>query len=185
MNGYLRKMPAHKKETRKHDHPQYKRWLSMNQRCNNPSIRGCNERRALGVKVDPVWEQDNPEGLNNFTMWVEEKLKETPELRSVEYRIIRTDLSKNYGPNNCILGTPQEATQHRVTSVLTEELVIAMRRHKRANPDTSLAQMEKLFGQHQVNISRCLRGITWDSVNHIEAPIPKHGSIKEDKQDEH
>jgi hypothetical protein len=177
-------MPANKKETRKHDHPQYKRWMSMNQRCYCPTVRGCNERRALGVKVDPVWSQENPEGLNNFAAWVEEKLKEKPELRDIEFRIIRSDLTKDYGPNNCILGTPQAATQHRVTSVLNEDLVITMRRHKRANKDASLAEMEKLFGQSQVNISRALRGITWSSVDHIEPPIPKFGSLKQEPTDE-
>lgn len=176
-------MPAKKKETRKHDQPQYKRWMNMNQRCYNPNIRGCNERRALGVKVDPLWSKENPEGLNNFTMWVEEQLKEIPELRDVEYRVIRSDLTKDYGPHNCFLGTVQAATQKRMTSVLNEQLVVDMRKYKRANPDASLAMMEKLFNQHYVNISRCLRGITWNSVDHIEAPIPKFGTNKE--EDEH
>lgn len=176
-------MPAHKKEVTKYDHPQYKRWMSMNQRCSSKVAKE-DERRSLGVKVDPVWAQDNPEGLANFAAWVEEKLKEKPELRNIEFRIIRTDLKENYGPDNCVLGTPQAATQHRVTSVLNEELVISMRRHKRINPDASLAAMEKLFGQTYVNISRCLRGITWSSVNHIEAPIPKHGELYKEHHDE-
>ena len=171
-------MPA-KVENPKHDHPHYRRWSNMIQRCYNPNIRCQNERRAAGIEVESVWHHDNPEGLENFGKWVEGKLAEAPDVRDTEYRITRNDRSKHYGPDNCRLATAQEVCQNRFTSVLTADLVIKMRRHKRANPDCSLAEMEKLFDQTYVNISRCLRGITWSSVNHIELPIPKHGSTKE------
>lgn len=176
-------MPAHKKEMMRHGHPQYKRWCSMNQRCLNPT-KVENDRRSPHVKVEPIWAQDNPDGFSNFVKWIESQLVEHPELKDAEYRIIRQDLKKDYGPNNCRLGTQQAATQHRVTSVLNEALVIEMRRYKRANPDASLTGMEKLFGQSYVNISRALRGITWSSVNHIEPPIPKFGSTEQEKHHE-
>lgn len=176
-------MPAYKKEITRYDHPQYKRWCSMNQRCLNPE-KVEHERRSPHVKVEPIWAQDNPDGFFNFVKWIEAKLVEKPELKDAEYRIIRIDLKKDYGPDNCKLGTQQAATQHRVTSVLTEELVIKMRRYKRANPDASLTGMEKLFEQSYVNISRALRGITWSSVNHIEPPIPKFGTVEQEQEDE-
>jgi hypothetical protein len=153
----------------------------MIQRCYNPNIRCYNERRASGIEVEHVWSHLNPDGLANFAKWVEEKLAEKPEIRDTDYRITRNDRKKNYGPDNCRLATPQEVCQNRFTSVLTADLVIKMRQYKRQNPKATLRTMELMFDQTAVNISRALLGVTWSSVNNIEPPLPKRGTVKEEE----
>lgn len=47
-------------------HPLYRRWKSMNARCNNPNDKSYKNYGAKGVTVCQEWHQDNPKGLQNF-----------------------------------------------------------------------------------------------------------------------
>lgn len=41
-------------------------WRAINQRCNNPDFNRYEDYGAKGIKVDPRWHEDNPEGFANF-----------------------------------------------------------------------------------------------------------------------
>lgn len=166
-------MPA-KKEIRKHDQEHYKRWMGMIQRCYSPSKRTKDERRTPGIVVEPVWAPENPDALFNYAKWLNEELLKHPEIVDNAFRVARKDLTKNYGPDNCQLTTHADITRHRSTTVMDVEVVVAMRRFKRANPSTTLLEMEIKFGFSQANISRSLRGISWSNADVQEAPLPKH-----------
>lgn len=167
-------MPA-KKEAPKYEQPHYRRWCGMIQRCTNANNVGYMRRGARGIKVDPLWSADNPEGFLNFSRWVETEMLKDPVLAKTNFKITRMDLDLDYSPSNCRMASARAVCQNRATSVLDTDTVVAMRRYKKSNPDATLSEMELVFQHEHVNISRALRGITWSSVNVIEAPVKKYG----------
>lgn len=160
---------------KKHDRKHYRRWSGIIQRCYNPKNRGFEQHGGVGIAIEHVWSHLNEKGLVNFSKWVEKELAKQPAMVKVCFQVTRKDLKKNYGPNNCKLVIPAVVSQSRFNNVLTFEIVVAMRQYKKKNPSATLATMELAFDQHQVNISRALRGVTWSNVNETEAPIKKRG----------
>jgi hypothetical protein len=172
-------MAAAKKDVCIHNHPHYRRWSGIVQRTSNCKNRGYKQIGARKITMAREWAPCNPFGLANFGEWVEKQLAIQPEFKGVDFKVTRKDINKDYTPTNCFLALAVKVCQNRATNVLNEELVIKMRRYKRLHPDATLFDLAAKFEHDsQVNISRCLRGITWSSVNSIEPPILKKGMVE-------
>lgn len=165
-------MAKQKQEFVVHNHPHYRRWSGFVQRTTNSSTKEFKNIGAKNISIDYIWSPENPYGLINFGLWVEERLLEDPTLRNTNFKVGRIDVTKGYGPGNCILTTPAKVCQNRTTSVLNEKLVIQMRRYIKTFPNSTLTDIAAKFEHDCIaNISRCIRGISWSSVNEIEPPF--------------
>ena len=173
-------MAAPKKENANYLKEHYKRWSGMVQRCTNPNSPSFPDRRKKNVKIDPVWAHENPDGLSNYIEWINAELLKHPEFANSEFRVSRIKSELDYSPTNCQLMSHVDITRSRISSVMNVDVVVTMRRYKRANPGASLAEMEIKFGFSQANISRSLRGISWSNANEQEPPLPKQD--KQEKQ---
>jgi hypothetical protein len=159
-------------------HPQYKRWRSIVQRCTEPTNKSYKCYGARGIKVDYIWSHENPEGLKNFIKWIEPAievyLKENPILRKQGKRLEvgRKDVDKNFNPDNCEI-RPFGETTHlcRRSTTLDREKVIELRRLKRMNPDVTLEELGSMYDVSGATISRALHGVTWACVNDTEKPL--------------
>lgn len=155
-----------------HDHPHYKRWSGFVQRTSNPKVRGFKTLGARNIKVEYIWSKENMLGLVNFGNWVEEQLRKQPEFIGTDFKVGRVNINENYGPSNCVLTSAVKICQNRITSVLTFDLVVAMRKHIKAYPETTLLEMAVKFDHDSiVNISRAVRGVSWKNVNSTESPF--------------
>ncbi len=160
--------------------PLYSRWNSLVQKCYNPNNKHYENYGGRGIRFDDVWSPSNPDGSRNFIRWLQEQLDKKPELRKLGFMLHRRNVNSNFGPGNCALGDKAAVTQIRTTGVLTFNMVVAMRKYKRANPAASLSQLQRVFDTKVSinNISRALRGTCWANVNVVEAPIPNSRIIK-------
>jgi hypothetical protein len=163
-------------------HPYFPRWNGFIQRCYCPTNSDYANYGGRGIRVDYVWSQDNPEGVINFLHWFDEQLKqfliEHPEYTERRIEIGRKNVDQNFGPDNCVIRLVGESTRVRRIAKLTAEGAIAIRRHLRMHPTTTLPEMEKLFHVGPTTISRVLTGVLWECVNNIEPPIPKRSPVK-------
>lgn len=163
-------------------HPHYKRWAGMTQRCYNENDPHYYTYGALGIGMEWRWHPYNPNGVKNFLNWLEYELERFwqrhPERRQERVEVARVHVRKNFGPKNCIIAFEGESAQRRVTTVLTAEIVVAMRRHAKAQMTVSVAQMKDLFGYEFMTIYRALRGLTWKTVNDIEPPLTQRLSMR-------
>ena len=166
-------MAAKKLPITKASQPHYKRWMSMIQRCYNLSSRSSKERRRLNICVETVWHHENPEGYKNYETWLDKKIQEHPEFSKTEFRVALIDVTKHFGPNNCKLTTHCAIARERSTNVLTKELVIEMRRAKRADPYMLLETLVEKYEVSGASISRSLRGLSWANANSEEPPLKK------------
>lgn len=89
--------------------PAYRTWTGMHLRCYDPKHISYANYGALGVKVEWIWNEKNPDGLKNFTDWFI-KNKDNPE-----YTLDRINPYGNYGPENCRFASPstQSANQRQ------------------------------------------------------------------------
>jgi len=160
--------------------PLYSRWNSLVQKCYNPNNRHYDNYGARGIRFDDVWSPSNPEGSRNFIRWLQARLDEKPELAKLGFMLHRPNVNSNFGPENCELGDKALVTQSRTTGVLSFQMVVNMRKYKRANPAASLLQIQRVFDTKisTNNISRALRGACWANVNEVEPPIPNSRFVK-------
>lgn len=149
----------------------------MNQRCDSEYDTSYRHYGGRGIKVEWCWNRENFNGVFNFMLWFEQEwirfTTKDPRNAHRRFEVGRRDVNKSFGPENCYLRVFGTGAETRRTAVLNREIVIAMRRHKRANPDDTLKEMEKVFGVSVPNISRALRGVLWSCCNATEPPIPR------------
>lgn len=96
----------------------YQRWISMNQRCNDPkdkSYKYYGGRDKSPIKVCYRWSNKNPKGFQNFY----DDVGDAPEGKSLD----RTNNNKGYNPNNWRWATPKEQANN-VRSNLSEKLLL-------------------------------------------------------------
>ena len=176
--------------------PHFRRWSSFVQRCFNPKNTNYAVYGARGITIADVWSPLNPEGANNFITWMTEHeqqfFKNHPEHRGKRIEVGRLDIDKGYSPENCVIRPFASGNQKRRHVKLTERIVIKMRQHKKREPKITLRELRDTYCKPTkvkkrvngkpttvlvklplVNISRALRGITWKTVDAIEAPIQK------------
>lgn len=160
-----------------HKHEHYKRWLNIIQRCYCVSNSRYKTHGAIGIQVCQEWHHQNPQGVKNFITWCTQKYAEYQKLNPAhdkEIIVCRIDQEKHFTPDNCELRVSGAQCSRRLNTVLTEEIVVAMRAYRRLNPDSMLTFICELFEVSLANGSRAIRGLTWKVVDHIEPPITKH-----------
>src|SRR5574340_826295 len=89
--------------------PEYKVWLSMNQRCKNPKSKAYHNYGGRGIRVCEAWE-------NSFQAFFE-SLGPRP---SPSHTLERQNNELGYSPENCIWATRKEQIRNRRTTRLFE-----------------------------------------------------------------
>lgn len=92
----------------------YARWNNMNRRCSCEKALCYTNYGGQGIKVDPEWNRDNPQGFINFFEWYITKLKAIPanDLKSF-FKVIRRDVKGNFGPANCFITSKSTVREPR------------------------------------------------------------------------
>jgi len=82
-------------------HPLYKTWCNMKQRCNNPNQPKYKNWGGRGIKVCDRW-------LNSFENFIQD-MGERPQGTSID----RINVNGNYEPNNCRWATIKEQNNNK------------------------------------------------------------------------
>jgi len=149
----------------------YNRWRGMLDRCYNENYHHFATIGGRGIRVAEIWVNTNPKGLENFGNWVEIQFALKPEIAEIDYKIYRLDNAKDFSPDNCVIGSPQQAVQKRISTILDFDTVVELRRLKRRDPEISVRGLARLHNVTSTAMSSALRGLTWANVNAVEPPI--------------
>lgn len=99
------------------NHPLFRTYQSMHNRCYNPNEPSYKYYGAKGVKVVDRWHRDNPDGFNNF-------ISDMGPKPSPEHSIDRYNPDKkgviNYGPGNCRWATYLQQSNNLSSNVRLE-----------------------------------------------------------------
>lgn len=120
--------------------------------------------------VCPEWKMENPNGKFNFTVWYEEQLKKLSQHDRV--RLHRTDVNKDYSPDNCYLAT-YSGCRHSVNSrtKLTADVVVHARKMARKNNNINLGSYAAAVNVSTSTLMAAIIGKTWSIVDLIEPPV--------------
>lgn len=80
--------------------PEYKAWISLRERCNNPNFIGFKNYGGRGIRVCGRW--------NDFTAF----LSDMGPKPGPEYSVEREDVNGNYEPSNCSWATRREQSRN-------------------------------------------------------------------------
>lgn len=155
-------------------HPHYRRWNSFVSRCYNPKDLAYKAYGARGICVCEAWAPHNPDGVGNFLRWVDAEIAKAPELATTKdavFEVVRKNVDGDFSPDNCTLQAEGAGVRIRRTTVLTEELVISLRKKMKEEQRPTLEHLQQSTGVTVASLSRCLRGLSWSSVDKLEAPL--------------
>jgi hypothetical protein len=89
--------------------PEYRAWMGIRQRCNNPKFHGYHRYGGRGIKVCQHW--DNPDGFMAF-------FSDMGARPSPQHSIDRIDVNGHYYPENCRWATKKEQGRNRRDNTL-------------------------------------------------------------------
>lgn len=127
--------------------PEQIAWMSMRQRCRNPSACGYELYGAKGVRVCERWD--------TFANFLADMGPRPPGTSLDRY----PNRHGNYEPGNCRWATPAEQMQNRRDNVLTWDLVNEIR--GRIEHGESHSSVARRLGLTRSHVSRVWRGERW------------------------
>lgn len=132
----------------------YRRWWSMNTRCNYPSAREYANYGGRGISVCEEWHQDNPKGWLNFKEWMISQGYDK-NLPKGTQTIDRIDNEKGYCPDNCRLVSNLEQQANTRRNVYITYM----------GETHHIAEWSRITGRSQTVIKkRLLKGMTPDEI---------------------
>ena len=102
-------------------HPLYKTWTGIKNRCYNQRNKDYPKYGGRGITICDRWK-------DSFDTFV----REVGERPSPEHSIERLDNNGNYGPGNCIWGTPVQQSRNRRTFTTNTSGTTGVHYHTRA-----------------------------------------------------
>lgn len=136
------------------DHRFYEHWLAV-----------VKQSRNEGVPLEPLWSPHSGTGARYFVAWCEVQYKKTLYSR---FRVVRKDPLLGFVKDNCYL--------EELVSYLSRDDVIFMRKLAKSQPSITLQKLATMFGTSRATVSKAIRGISWKSLNAVEAPVTKQDS---------
>lgn len=128
------------------NHPLYKSWWHMIQRCQNPKDPAYKNYGARGISVCKEWQ--------DVRVFIAD-MGERPPGGSLE----RRENSKGYSPENCIWASVTEQARNRRNVKLTTESAARMR-DRRAQGATR-KQLAIEFGVSEATVKKVISGAYW------------------------
>lgn len=153
-------------------HPFYYRWMVIRQRCYSVNSRDYRLYGGRGIKMAEEWQPGNSRGAINFYEWLERALMLLGVEDVSKVDIGRRDRDGDYSPDNCVLRTRIETQIQRRNVTLTRDCVIGARKLAKKRHDLTVREIAIIYNCSQEAMTSALRGRTWKSINHIEAPCP-------------
>lgn len=138
--------------TAKQNHPLYRRWAGIKQRCKNPKNRSYKNYGARGVAICERWD-------NDFWAFVED-VGLPP---STKHSLDRIDFNGNYEPGNVRWATAHQQCQNRRTSLLNEEQVGVGRELRKLG--MSFADITRKLDVDYEAIRNAINGKTFNDQN--------------------
>jgi len=80
---------------------EYRIWLMMNVRCNDPRHMAYKDYGGRGIQVAPIWAKHTPDAFTNFIQYV-------GQAPSLKHTLDRIAVNGNYEPGNIRWATPKE-----------------------------------------------------------------------------
>ena len=149
-------------------HPHAYRYNGMLGLCYQPSNRSFHLYGARGIRVDWEWDRDNPLGFHNYTVWLDNELREFRRHHAdKKFVVTRRDKKKNFSSDNCIVVTWDYANQHHCRVKLNLELVIKIREYARTYANHSLVEIGAVFNINKSTVFRALSAKHWKEANSV------------------
>ena len=141
------------------NHPLYKVWNNMLDRCQNPKCKAYKNYGGRGIAVCDRWLQ-----LNNFI----EDMGDRPEGTALD----RIDNNKGYSPDNCHWATANEQGRNRRPVKLTMEAAEAIRNEPRRTKNgrgdgMTRQQIADKYGVSLATVKKVLSGVYWKPEENV------------------
>lgn len=131
----------------KSDTVEYRTWISMKKRCNDPNHSQFAGYGGRGITICDRWN-------NSFNAFIED-MGQCPEGLTLD----RIDNNGNYEPSNCRWATKKQQGRNRRCTLLSEEQVLALReRHQNGE---SIADIAKSLPVKYNTIYHAIKGRSW------------------------
>ena len=134
-----------------YQHPLYKIWSAIQQRCCNPKMIRYKDWGGRGIKLCGEW-------LHNPEMFIKWAL-ENGYKKGLQIDRINND--GNYTPDNCRFVTPAENMHNKRDIKLNWDMVNEIRNAKLLIPELTYRELGVAYNMHCTTILDIIRNISW------------------------
>lgn len=128
--------------------PEYNAWQNMRRRCSDPTYHSAHRYSERGIGFDPRWD--------DFLVFLEDMgYRPSPELT-----LERVDNDAGYSKVNCVWASKSAQARNRITSKLTLNDVLTMRRVY-AGGGSSYVKLAREYGVDHSLITSIIKGRKW------------------------